>query len=648
MTDSKQKQYRLIKSILARKFIFYIVLFSSIITLLGTSLQLYLEYSHDKSGIQNTLDQIGTTRLNSIVNNLWVNDQELINVQMSEILSLPDIQYIAITSDDEENFTLGTQNSTKMLSQEYLLTYSYRNQDINLGSLHIEATLDNVFKRLYSRVFVILMTQGIKTFLVSLFIFFVFYLLVGRHLRTMADFARRIDLETIDTSIQLDLPKRGQPDELDQVVSSLNEMHQGLRQSVRKLNTYRDHLEDLVKERTVELTDANQALQASEAQFRRNEERFRLLYKNAPLPYQSLDSDGFIIEVNDIWLATLGYSKEEVIGQSFGDFLMPEMKEHFKYNFSCFKDKGEILGVELEMVKQDGSVMLVKLNGKIGYDMDGNFKQTHCIFQDITEQRKAENNLNKYYDDLEQKVKERTLELRKLHEQLMHSEKLSAIGDLSASIAHEFNNPLQGILTVIKGVKRRASLDDDDVKLVDMAVNECNRMKDLIKSLQDFNRPSSGRVAPMDIHATIDSLLLLSKNEYKNKGVTVEINYTENMPQIKAVADQIKQVLLNMFNNAAYACKGGDTITITTEVVNSDAITVKVQDTGKGIKPDHVDKIFDPFFTTKPVTKGTGLGLSISYGIIKNHGGRIDVESELNTGTTFTITLPIAGVYNAK
>jgi len=92
----------------------------------------------------------------------------------------------------------------------------------------------------------------------------------------------------------------------------------------------------------------------------------------------------------------------------------------------------------------------------------------------------------------------------------------------------------------------------------------------------------------------------------------------------------------------AYACSRGDTITISTDVINKEGIRIKIQDTGKGIKPEHIDKIFDPFFTTKPATKGTGLGLSISYGIIKKHGGRIDVASEPDKGTIFTITLPLA------
>jgi PAS domain S-box-containing protein len=133
-----------------------------------------------------------------------------------------------------------------------------------------------------------------------------------------------------------------------------------------------------------------------------SEERFRLLYESAPLPYQSLDNNGHFLDVNQAWLDTLGgYTKDEVVGRSFGDFLRPEWKEHFKYNFPRFQDKGEILGVEFEMVKKDGSAILVYFNGKIGYDEEGDFQQTHCIFQDITEQRANEELVRKSKEEWE-------------------------------------------------------------------------------------------------------------------------------------------------------------------------------------------------------------------------------------------------------
>ena len=195
-------------------------------------------------------------------------------------------------------------------------------------------------------------------------------------------------------------------------------------------------------------------------------------------------------------------------------------------------------------------------------------------------------------------------------------------------------------MNVIKGVARRVELDEDEAKLMTMAIVECRRMRDLIKSLQDFNRPTSGRVAPMDLHAAIDSLLLLGRNIHSTNHIAIEKKYAANMPLIKAVADQIKQVLLNLLNNATDACTEGGTITIETRVAGEKAV-VRIHDTGSGIKPEDKDRIFEPFYTTKPEVKGIGLGLSVSFGIIKKHGGEINVDSEPGKGTAFSIVLPI-------
>ena len=127
-----------------------------------------------------------------------------------------------------------------------------------------------------------------------------------------------------------------------------------------------------------------------ERALRESEARFRLLYEKAPLPYQSLDRNGNFIEVNQAFLAALGYTRAEVVGRNFGEFLAPEWRDHFRENFPRFKAVGEILGVEFEMVKKDGSRILVSFNGKIAFDRNGRFQQTHCIFTDITERRRTE------------------------------------------------------------------------------------------------------------------------------------------------------------------------------------------------------------------------------------------------------------------
>jgi PAS domain S-box-containing protein len=265
--------------------------------------------------------------------------------------------------------------------------------------------------------------------------------------------------------------------------------------------------------------------------------------------------------------------------------------------------------------------------------------------REVAERRKAEEALLALNDELERMVERRTHELQHTQKQFLHAEKLSAIGKLSASIAHEFNNPLQGIVSVLYGLKNNTLLDEEDKSLLEEAIEEGGRIRDLIRSLQEFNRPSSGKKRLLDVHKTLDSVLLLNKNDFRGKRISVELDYAERLPQIEAVPDQIKQVFLNLLTNAADACMhSGGVITVSTRLEGEEKVAVEIKDTGFGIKPTDMDLIFQPFYTTKSEIKGTGLGLSISYGIIKQHRGEISVVSQPGEGSTFTVILPIKGV----
>ena len=251
-------------------------------------------------------------------------------------------------------------------------------------------------------------------------------------------------------------------------------------------------------------------------------------------------------------------------------------------------------------------------------------------------------------DELEQRVERRTRELQETQKQFLHAEKLSAIGQLSASIAHEFNNPLQGILSILKGLKKRAILEEEDKELLLAAISEGDRIKDLIRSLQDFNRPSSGRKTLMDVHHSLDSILLLNKSDFNGRRISVVRNYVENLPRIMVVSDQIKQVFLNLLTNAADACHQRSGVITVSTWQEKEKVAVAIKDNCDGIKPEDMERIFQPFFTTKAEVKGTGLGLSVSYGIIKKHQGDIRVESKLGEGATFTVLLPIKGADEAS
>jgi signal transduction histidine kinase len=256
----------------------------------------------------------------------------------------------------------------------------------------------------------------------------------------------------------------------------------------------------------------------------------------------------------------------------------------------------------------------------------------------------------KYYDEFSElayAMNHMMLELVHRHELLVQAHKLKAVGTLTAGVAHELNNPINNIMLTA------ASLHEDHEDLteedrLDMAtdlVNESERAQKIVRNLLDFARESnieSRAIRPEDI---VKETLQLATNQIKLAKVKVTGEVDENLPVIHGDRQQLTQVFLNMVLNALDAMPGGGTLRISlSKSKNRDFVVIEFADSGMGIPEQEIKNIFDPFYTTKPDAKGTGLGLSVSLGIIKQHGGDIQVRSRVNEGTTFRILLPIAKV----
>ncbi len=231
-------------------------------------------------------------------------------------------------------------------------------------------------------------------------------------------------------------------------------------------------------------------------------------------------------------------------------------------------------------------------------------------------------------------------DLRKSREQLTQAEKMAAVGKLSASIAHEINNPLYGIRNVLEKVRDEVAVGDKHKNFLGLAIQECNRIHRLIQSLNDFHRPSSQELEWLDLNDTLDDLLLLMGENLNHKGIRLIRDYSPDLPNIRCVPDQIKQVVLNLLNNAQEAIANGSGEIVLRTRGEHGRVWIDLEDNGLGIPPENLKRIFEPFFTTKSEVKGIGLGLSVSYGIIQAHGGTIEIESKPGQGTRFRVTLP--------
>jgi signal transduction histidine kinase len=243
-----------------------------------------------------------------------------------------------------------------------------------------------------------------------------------------------------------------------------------------------------------------------------------------------------------------------------------------------------------------------------------------------------------------QKLSEYAQQLKDSQEQLIQSEKLSSLGQLAASIAHEVNNPLSGVLSytqlLTKKIKGDQFSKESALDYLAKMESELTRSTGLIRNLLDFSRQSAPTLVETDLNDVVNRVLELAAHSAKLAKVEVIKELDPALPKLTADPNQLQQVCTNLVVNAIQAMPGGGKLTLRTSLA-SDQLKLEVQDTGYGISPENMRKLFTPFFSTKKEVKGVGLGLAISYGIIQRHRGKIEVQSQEGKGSNFTIYLPV-------
>jgi two-component system, NtrC family, sensor kinase len=402
--------------------------------------------------------------------------------------------------------------------------------------------------------------------------------------------------------------------------------------------------------------------------------RLQYLIDNTPaIIYSSVPTGDFKMTFvsNNAW-RVLGYRPEQMVAdQNFWfDHIHPDDAPSIFSSLALIFVEGQRT-YEYRFKSSDGRYVWMHDTLRLIRDANGNPIEIIGSLTDITDRKRME-------EALQSKGEEQQLLIKKLqeaHNQLLQSEKMASIGQLAAGIAHEINNPVgfvnsnMGSLSnyvgklfnVIEGyeqairmlpaspsvdahirqVKHEADLEflkEDVTDLVKESMDGLKRVKDIVQALKDFSHIGETDWQVTDIHHGLDSTLNIANNEIKYKATVIK-QYGA-IPAIKCLASQLNQVFMNLIVNAAHAIKDSGVITISTGYEN-DWIWVAIRDTGTGILPENLNRIFEPFFTTKPVGSGTGLGLSLSYGIVKKHGGKIEVQSEVGKGTQFTVRLPV-------
>ncbi|MEN8256732.1 MAG: ATP-binding protein [Thermodesulfobacteriota bacterium] len=247
--------------------------------------------------------------------------------------------------------------------------------------------------------------------------------------------------------------------------------------------------------------------------------------------------------------------------------------------------------------------------------------------------------LKEHRDNLAGLLSEKSQELDATYEQLLHAEKLSTLGKLTSSISHEFSSPLFGMEQILTTFFEEEG-NDDKKHLLGVCIDECRRLRELIRSMQNFGRPTSSHMGPTDLNDVIGDVLRLCAKNFEKNSINIE-KKLQQIPLINAIDDQMKQVVFNLVTNACDAVdKPGGRVLLSTSNKGKFVI-FSVTDNGSGIDSSDVQAVFAPFFTTKEEGRGTGLGLSICYGIVATHKGTIEVKSKPGYGSTFTVRIPV-------
>lgn len=291
--------------------------------------------------------------------------------------------------------------------------------------------------------------------------------------------------------------------------------------------------------------------------------------------------------------------------------------------------------------------------GDLGYQLEVHSRdeigELASSFNTMSRELEAEHKENAAWTrTLEERVEQKTRELKRAHEHALHTEKMASIGKMAAVLAHEINNPLSGILTYAKLLRKWVDRDDaghsrksEICDSLDLIASESRRCGDLVKNLLTFSRTTPMNLQATDLNQVIDRSMRLVQHQLELAGTQVQQQFDPDLPLVQCDGAQIEQVLLALIMNAMDAMPQGGNLWLTTRYESDGGnVRIVVRDDGAGIPADILPRIFEPFLTTKETGRGVGLGLAISQSILERHHGNIEVESEAGRGTTFTVTLP--------
>lgn len=607
------------RGVLAYKLLFLILVCSSIITLMATLFQLATTYQSGIASISSQLEQVKLTHTNSLSKSLWIFDTSQLNIELEGVLNYPDINYVEIRSNGEKVAHKGKSIGDPAEERTIALRYQTKLNEIELGTLYIQATDKNVKAMVREQVAVILISQGIKTFIVSTFILFIINLLITKHLEKIATYAKNVSVHE-GGELELERTDNEVEDELDVLVNAINSMRRNLQKAYADLQT-----------------ESNERKVAKDELFKQAN-LLENIINGIPAYIYWRDLEGRFLGCNELYATLTGFNSREIVGKSLED-LSDELQlvEFHQMDTDVIQSYKAKWNKEIIVENNKDSASFYVQSVVPMYNRNREVFGVLGLFIDVSPKKKAEN------------------EKEAMKSQVIRSAKMASIGELASGIGHEINNPLaiiQGNLELLESyLMSSESVDTEVEKLLQNQMVAINRIRGIVDGLRVFAREDEGRKEIVDLHDALDETHKLIDTLYVNEGVNIKLNLDAEKPMVLGNRNKMQQAILNIISNAKDAVldtdKENKQIAINTKNAEGDFI-LEISDNGCGMPDEIKNKIFDSYFTTKPAGEGTGIGLDLTKNIVEGFGGKIEVFSQEGEGTQFVIKLPLTSEFGKR
>ncbi|MFB2831512.1 ATP-binding protein [Aeromonas jandaei] len=636
---------------LSYRLLSYILVCSTVLAMIITALQLAWDYRKDVAVIEDSIGQIEASFLQPIAASLWNLDEEQVKVQIEGIMNLPNMQFVMVKemlgNSEVPLLTQGVERESYDISREFNLTY----QGEVVGKLFVAASLEQIYQRLIEKSVLIMVSQTIKTLVVSFCILIIIYYLVVRHINRIASYAQKFNLDRLDMELELEgrpLPRK-KPDELDTLVSTLNQMRTRLRD---ELLARHQAVEQLQQERDFSAT----------------------LINSANMVICCMEPDLTIASINPAAILLTGYHQQELLQHNWLDLFVSNAQRQELSNI--LSAEGSLADKVVIMHDQQAHELVLQWTFVPFYE-GPNLKYQIGFGYDITQLKKVEREIIQLNEQLEGKVAERTRslseantqlgkaydDLKQAQQTLVESEKMASLGSLVAGVAHEINTPIGISVTASSYLQERVAdfkshieskqlsrsyLNEFTVNLdesMQLLQGNLRRASELIASFKQVAVDQSSEARyNFSLADNLHQVVVSLGHKLKKAQCEVDIQCDPKL-SIFSFPGSFTQIysnlILNSINHGFDNWDKPKKITIKVEQ-QGEELLIDYSDNGRGIPPEILPRIFDPFVTSKRGQGGSGLGTHIIYNlVVQLLRGRIHCASEPGNGAEFHIRLPI-------